>query len=76
MVVERAKTLKLGDGLELSTEVGPLINEGQRNIVESYVKIGNEEGAKMLCGGEVESSGDCARGWFYKPTVFDGMRME
>ncbi|HEX8837797.1 MAG TPA: aldehyde dehydrogenase family protein [Candidatus Acidoferrum sp.] len=68
--VERAKSLKVGDGLHPTTEMGPLINEQQLNTVESYVEIGREEGAKLLTGGSRLTGGAYAKGWFYAPTVF------
>src|SRR5205807_2624656 len=68
--LERAKSLKVGDGLDPTTEMGPLINEQQLNTVMSYVEIGNNEGAKLLTGGNRLSGGSCAKGWFYEPTVF------
>lgn len=68
--VERAKSLKVGDGLDPTTEMGPLINEQQLNTVESYVEIGRDEGAKLLTGGARLTGGAYAKGWFYAPTVF------
>jgi aldehyde dehydrogenase (NAD+) len=68
--VERAKSLKVGDGLDPTTEMGPLINEQQLNTVESYVDIGRDEGAKLLTGGTRLTGGAYAKGWFYAPTVF------
>jgi alpha-ketoglutaric semialdehyde dehydrogenase len=68
--VERAKSLKVGDGLDPATEMGPLINEQQLNTVESYVEIGRDEGAKLLTGGIRLTGGAHAKGWFYAPTVF------
>ncbi|HEX8827263.1 MAG TPA: aldehyde dehydrogenase family protein, partial [Xanthobacteraceae bacterium] len=68
--VERAKSLKVGDGLYPTTEMGPLINEQQLNTVESYVEIGRDEGAKLLTGGTRLTGGAYAKGWFYAPTVF------
>jgi len=70
MLVEATEKLKLGDGLLDSTDVGPLINEGQVETVHGYVKVGLEEGARMLTGGERATGGDLAKGFFYKPTVF------
>ncbi|RMD88750.1 MAG: aldehyde dehydrogenase family protein, partial [Calditrichaeota bacterium] len=70
MLVERARKLKLGDGLKSETDVGPLINEAQRNKVHEYVKIGQEEGAKLVLGGDIYEEGDCKNGWFYQPTIF------
>src|SRR5438270_6567150 len=51
MLTERAKALKLGDGREQGTDVGPLINEDAVRKVETYVDIGQSEGAKLLTGG-------------------------
>lgn len=68
--VERAKSLKVGDGLDPTTDMGPLINEQQLNTVESYVQIGRDEGAKLLTGGTRLTGGTYAKGWFYAPTVF------
>ena len=68
--VERVKTLKVGDGLDSSIEMGPCINEQQLNTVISYVGIGKNEGAKLLTGGNRLSAGTHAKGWFHEPTVF------
>ena len=70
MVVERAKKLKVGNGLDESNEVGPCVSDGQRKTVHGYVEIGKNEGAKLLCGGEPLAGGAYDKGYFYKPTVF------
>ncbi len=69
-LTQRAQGLKVGNGLDPSVEVGPLINEQQLQTVMSYVEIGKREGAKLLTGGDRLDSGDHARGWFHAPTVF------
>ena len=69
-LAQRAQRLKVGNGLDPSVEVGPLINEQQLQTVMSYVEIGKREGAKLLTGGNRLDSGDHARGWFHSPTVF------
>jgi aldehyde dehydrogenase (NAD+) len=66
----RAGQLKLGDGLDPSVEVGPLINEGQLATVDKFVQIGKDEGARLLCGGQRRSDGALAKGSFYAPTIF------
>lgn len=76
MLVNAARKIKLGNGLIETNQVGPAINEGQRNIVHGYVEIGQSEGAKLECGGEPDTEGDNAKGWFYKPTVFTGVTPE
>ncbi len=68
--VERAKSLKIGNGLNESVEMGPLINESQRETVHKYVEIGKKEGARLLYGGKFYEKGSCKKGWFYEPTVF------
>jgi aldehyde dehydrogenase (NAD+) len=68
--VARARALKVGNGLDPGVQMGPLINEAQRRTVESYVEVGKNEGAKLLCGGERLTGGDYDKGWFFAPTVF------
>ncbi len=79
MVVERAKYLKVGNGLDEMVEMGPLVSEGQRQTVHNYVLLGIKEGARLVCGGEALKGGDYDRGYFYAPTVFvdvtPGMRI-
>ncbi len=76
MLVKAAGKLRVGDGLNEINQVGPAINEGQREIVHGYVNIGKEEGAQLRCGGEALTDGANAEGWFYAPTVFSGVKPE
>ncbi len=69
-LVERAKALKIGNGLEESVEVGPLVNQKALEKVEHYVGIGQNEGARIAVGG---SRADLGQGYFYQPTLFDGV---
>ncbi|MFB0509312.1 MAG: aldehyde dehydrogenase family protein [bacterium] len=69
-LVERAKSLKVGDGLDESIEMGPMVSEAQRKTVHDYIEIGKQEGAKLVCGGEMLTQGKYAKGFFYKPTIF------
>jgi alpha-ketoglutaric semialdehyde dehydrogenase len=68
--VERTETLKVGNGLDSSVDMGPLINEQQLKTVMSYVEVGKKEGAKLLAGGHRLDSSAHARGWFHEATVF------
>src|SRR5712692_6240698 len=68
--VERAKKLKVGNGLDETVEMGPAINEGQLKTDLSYVEIGKSEGARMKCGGNRLEKGEYQHGWFMQPTVF------
>ena len=74
MVCEAAEKLRLGDGLERRTDVGPLIHEEARNKVHRYVELGIEDGATLEIGGEIPGGTRLAEGWYYRPTVFTGVR--
>jgi 5-carboxymethyl-2-hydroxymuconic-semialdehyde dehydrogenase len=70
--VERAQRLKVGDPMDESTIVGPMISPAHLAKVRGYIELGPKEGATLLCGG-VDApplSGDFAKGNFVKPTVF------
>jgi acyl-CoA reductase-like NAD-dependent aldehyde dehydrogenase len=68
--VSRVKALRVGDGLDPDTDMGPCINEQQLKTVMNYVEIGKDEGAKLLAGGNRLDGGRHAKGWFHAPTVF------
>lgn len=70
----RVAMLKLGNGLHGDTDVGPVVNEGRVRAIHAYVEIGRKEGAKLECGGEAAADGDLKKGFFYKPTVFTGVK--
>jgi acyl-CoA reductase-like NAD-dependent aldehyde dehydrogenase len=67
-LVARARQIKVGDALDYDTDMGPLVSEAQRDTVERYVRIGQEEGAKLVLGGKRPDGFD--RGYFYEPTIF------
>ena len=63
---ERAEAIKVGPGLEPSSEMGPLVSREQLETTERYVAIGRDEGARLLCGGKrIER-----KGYYYEPTIF------
>ena len=68
--VKRAKRLRLGSGLEETTDVGPVINEAQLKRIHEYTEIGKKEGAQVLVGGDIATEGALKKGFFYKPTIF------
>ncbi|HWY56185.1 MAG TPA: aldehyde dehydrogenase family protein [Terriglobales bacterium] len=68
--VDRAKALKVGNGLDETIEMGPAINENQLKTDLSYVDIGKAEGARLKCGGNRLDKGDYHYGYFMEPTVF------
>jgi acyl-CoA reductase-like NAD-dependent aldehyde dehydrogenase len=65
-----AERLKIGPGLDPSTDVGPLVNEQQLQRVLKYISIGKEEGARLFSGGNRILAGDHAHGYFVEPTIF------
>ncbi len=69
--VARTKSLKIGNGLDESIDMGPAVSEGQMNSVLKYMEIGkNEDKAKLMCGGGRLTGGDYDHGWFTQPTIF------
>src|SRR3954469_5240444 len=69
-LVDRAKKLKVGNGLDETVQMGPAINEKQLLSDLEYVGIGRTEGAKLACGGNRLDKGDHKNGFFMEPTVF------
>jgi aldehyde dehydrogenase (NAD+) len=80
MLVERVKKLKLGDGRQAGTDVGPMINEAAVRKAEHYVDVGQSEGADLLCGGRRATGKGLEKGWYFEPTIFarvqPGSRLE
>jgi betaine-aldehyde dehydrogenase len=64
--------LTVGDPQDEATEVGPLVAERQQERVEKYIALGQEEGAKVVVGGNGRPSG-LDKGWYVKPTVFSSV---
>ena len=73
-IVERAQSLRVGNGLHADTEMGPLVNADQLKRVLSYIELGKAEGATLRCGGAQLTEGDYAHGFFVQPTVFTGVQ--
>ncbi len=69
-LLDRMKTLKLGEGRNESVDVGPLVSQEALNKVERYVAIGRGEGARLEIGGERWNQGADSPGWYYLPTLF------
>src|SRR5579863_1054706 len=73
-LVPRIKALRLGNGLDEQTEVGPIINAKQLAKVHSYTEVGKAEGATLVIGGAVAQDGTLASGSFYRPTLFSNVQ--
>ncbi|MCI0330382.1 MAG: aldehyde dehydrogenase family protein [candidate division Zixibacteria bacterium] len=75
--VARARALKVGDGRDPKTEMGPSINEGQLETVMKYVEVGKKEDeARLLTGGRRLTKGEYAHGNFHEPTIFGDVHPE
>jgi alpha-ketoglutaric semialdehyde dehydrogenase len=68
--VERARSLRVGDGLDPATQMGPSVSADQLAVVRQYVEIGRKEGATLACGGNALERGAHSKGFFHEPTVF------
>jgi acyl-CoA reductase-like NAD-dependent aldehyde dehydrogenase len=80
-LVDRVKKLRVGNGLDERTEVGPVINQAAMEKILNYIEIGkNEDKATLAVGGNRLTKGEYADGYFIEPTVFTnvkpGMRIE
>ncbi len=68
-LAERANALVFGDPLK-NPDMSAMISENHMNSVLGYIETGKKEGARCICGGERYLEGDCANGFFIRPTVF------
>jgi aldehyde dehydrogenase (NAD+) len=73
-LVKRADGFKVGPALDPSSDLGPMISKTQLETVERYVAIGRDEGADVLIGGERAMVEGHDGGYYYRPTIFGGVR--
>lgn len=72
-VVERTKAIKMGNPLDTETMMGAQASNDQYEKIQSYLKLGVEEGAEVLCGGGVQKlDGELSGGYYIQPTLFKG----
>jgi len=69
-VAKRTEKIRLGDGFDEATEAGPLISQEHRGKVERYIKLGLDEGARLVAGGSRPTEPHLQNGFFIRPTVF------
>ena len=67
------KRIRIGDPADPATHMGPLITPQHRASVDGYVKLGLEEGGRILTGGKVPDGALYEKGFFYEPTILDGL---
>src|SRR5574338_126581 len=73
-VAEAAERLRLGDGRQEKVDVGPLIHEDASRKVEHYVGVAEEDGLELVTGGKRPGGERLGRGYFFKPTIYTGVR--
>lgn len=76
LVLEKMNELKIGNGLHDEVKVGPIINQAGMDKIKKYIKIGQDEGAKLLAGGNELTGDQYGDGLFFEPTVFTDASMD
>jgi betaine-aldehyde dehydrogenase len=69
-LAERANALTIGNPLN-NPDMGPLVSKAHMETVLRYIERGREEGAVLVCGGGRYTEGECAKGYYVRPTIFD-----
>ncbi len=70
-IARRAASMRIGPGNDPATEMGPTVDESQFKTVLSYIDIGRDDGATLVCGGSRATGDGLDKGYFVNPTVFD-----
>ena len=73
-LVALLESMPVGDPHDPATQIGPMVAARQRTVVENYIRIGLEQGAKIVAGGGRPPGLD--RGWFVEPTIFSGVEAD
>ena len=75
--VEYARDLEIGDPLADGTLQGAVISGEHLQKIKSYVQLAEKEGGEILCGGNaVQLDGRCRNGWFFEPTIIEGLPID
>ncbi len=72
-VIDLAKTARMGDPMEMETQVGPVTTPPQYEKILGYIDIAKDEGADLRLGGGPAKRPECGSGWFIEPTIFTGV---
>jgi methylmalonic acid semialdehyde dehydrogenase len=70
-IAQRARSMRIGSGIDPQTEMGPSVDENQFNTVLRYIDIAREDGAELVYGGSRADGDGLDKGYFVQPTVFD-----
>jgi len=74
MLVAETKKIRVGNGLDPKTTMGPAVDQGQLDCDLEYIEIAKKEGAKLVLGGSRLENGDFKHGFFVEPTIFEGLK--
>ena len=69
-----ARTARMGDPMDIGTQVGPVTTPPQYKKVLEYIQLAKQDGAKLLLGGRAADRPECGRGWFVEPTIFGDVK--
>jgi aldehyde dehydrogenase (NAD+) len=72
-LVDFAKTARMGDPMDLDTQVGPVTTRPQYEKILGYMDVAREDGAECVLGGGAATRPECGDGWFVEPTIFAGV---
>ncbi|HEU4508214.1 MAG TPA: aldehyde dehydrogenase family protein [Pyrinomonadaceae bacterium] len=75
-LIEKARKLKIGNGLEPGVQIGPAVDEAQLKTDLEYIDVAKSEGAELLYGGNRLSGEGYEKGYFVEPTIFAGVRSD
>ena len=68
-LIERTKKLKIGPATEYDTDFGPVISREHRDQIRQFVELGEVEGARLACGGEIPTGGNLEKGFYIEPAI-------
>ena len=74
ILIKKARKIRVGDGLNKDTSMGPLAGESQLNRVLEYIELGKKEGARLIFGGKRLKGAQYDRGFFVEPTIFTDVK--
>jgi betaine-aldehyde dehydrogenase len=69
-LVKATNKIRVGNGLDSSSQMGSLVSEQQLRKIQDYISVGKDEGAKLVCGGKRLTSNSLVNGYFIEPTIF------
>ncbi|UFJ39159.1 betaine-aldehyde dehydrogenase [Brevibacillus humidisoli] len=73
-VVEKAKQIRMGSGFDEKTQMGPVMSKEHLAKIEGYIRLGIEEGARLVLGGKRPDDPELQNGFFIEPTIFTNCR--